>query len=317
MTSKFSKLYISPYTLEFKSSASFSPLNKTRFVEGALLAFEFEKTSIGYSDFLPWPVFGEENLASQLDKIKQGTLSKRFLIAMHNALLDAKARSQKRSVFFNLKIPDSHFLIEDLLNFSKEDLIMEKGFKAVKVKLIPSQISRQIDKLKFLYSHFKNIKWRFDLNGQSWTIWKSKLEFFKKDMDFIEDPLNDTKIKTEEKALFAQDWIPNSRLQIKIVKPSRDSLLSLIKGLSLSQWKRLVFTHSFDHPLGQSSSAFWAGIFYKIYPCFFETGNFNQSPFLKINSYPFYKEGPAFVPPSGFGFGFGESLKKEQWKRWL
>ena len=63
-----------------------------------------------------------------------------------------------------------------------------------------------------------------------------------------------------------------SPCQIKIVKPSRDCVSFLSRQQVFFQWKRLVFTHSFDHPLGQAGAAFWAESFYKIRPCFFETG---------------------------------------------
>ena len=92
----------------------------------------------------------------------------------------------------------------------------------------------------------------------------------------------------------------------------------LIKEVAFFSWKRLVFTHSFDHPLGQAVSVFWASVFYKNYRSFFETGGFINSLLLKETSYPLNQnKGPEFLPPSGFGFGFSDSLKKEKWKRWV
>ena len=241
----FFKLYISPYKLKFKNKG-LSPL------EGVLLAFDFGSALTGYSDFLPWPSFGEPSLSHQLNQIQQGLFSKRFLIAQQNASLDAQARSQKRNLLFGLKIPSSHFLIEDLLHFNKQKDLSEKGFQTVKVKLKAYKIPEQIKKLKSLYFHFKNKKWRLDLNGQSWSPWKEKLAFMKASIDFIEDPLADKAFKKEDKNLFAQDWTPCSPVQIKIIKPSRDSLKELPTKEILQKWKRLIFTHSFDHPLGAS-----------------------------------------------------------------
>ena len=308
------KLYISPYKLKFKNKNLFpSPL------EGSLLAFDFGSDLIGYSDFLPWPAFGEKTLSFQLNQIKKEVFNKRFLIAKQTASLDAQARIQKKNLLFGLKIPPSHFLIEDLFNFKKEEWIVAKGFQTVKVKLKSSKIKQQIDRLKRLYTHLQNMKWRFDLNGQSWSAWKNKLHFMKEDMDFVEDPLvSNSAFEKEDRSLFAQDWLPCSGFQIKIVKPSRDSLQDLLKELAFFRWKRLVFTHSFDHPLGQTATAFWAGLFYKNYSRFFETGAFTNSQFVEMDSYPLNpKQGPDFVPPSGFGLGFADSLKKEKWKRWL
>ena len=306
LANKF-KLYVSPYKLHFKNKHH-SPL------EGSLLAFDFGSDLTGYSDFLPWPNFGEANLSSQLKAMQEECFSNRFLIARHNAFLDAQARCQKRNLLFGLKLPSSHFLIDDLLHFKTEERVVEMGFQIVKVKLRPHKRNEQLDKLKSLYSGLKNIKWRLDLNGQRWSLWKDKLNFIKKSLDFVEDP-SSVPIEKEDKNLLAQDWIPFSHFQIKIVKPSRDSAQSLLKELALSCWKRLIFTHSFDHPLGQTAAAFHAGIFYKNHPRFFETGALTHSLF-QINSYPLH-QGPDFVPPIGFGFGFSDSLKKEPWKRWL
>jgi len=301
------KLYISPYTLYFKNKQC-PPL------EGSLLAIDFGSGLTGYSDFLPWPIFGESNLSNQLKAIKEGYFSNRFLIAKHNAFLDAQARSQKRNLLSGLRLPSSHFLIDNLLHFKTEERILEKGFQVVKVKLNPDRRNEQLEKLKALYSRLKNIKWRLDLSGQKWSLWKERLHFIKKELDFVEDP-NLTQVEKEDKNLLAQDWIPSSHFQIKIIKPSRDSTKSLLKELSLSHWKRLIFTHSFDHPLGQTATAFHAGIFYKNHPRFFETGALTHS-LSQIGSY-FLQQGPDFVPPAGFGFGFSDSLKKEPWKRSL
>ena len=308
------KLYISAYNLKFKNKSLFSsPL------EGALLAFDFGSGLTGYSDFLPWPAFGENTLSHQLKQIQRGRLSKRFLIAKHNAFLDAKARTQKRSLFFSLQIPSSHFLIEDLLSFKKPEWILERGFKTIKVKLKPYKINEQREKLKQLSGDLKEAQWRLDLNGMSWLVWKNKLDFLKNSVDFIEDPLPEkSSFGKQEQSLFAQDWINSPHFQIKIVKPSRDRLDFLIKELALFRWKRIIFTHSFDHPLGQAISAFWAGAFYKRYNRFFETGAFINTSLEEIASYPINsKTGAHFSPPGGFGFGFSDALTKENWRRWI
>ena len=303
------KLYISPYQLEFKKRGP-KPL------EGALLAFDFGLDLLGYSDFLPWPRFGEISLYQQLRQIKKGEFSQRFLIAKKSAFLDAKARSQKRSLFFGLKIPDSHFLIPDLLSFKSPGLA---GQKKIKVKLKPYKINRQISALKALSQNFKEARWRLDFNGMSWELWKNQLKFLKPSIDFIEDPrLKRASFEQKEKILFAGDWKSSPYFQIRIIKPSRDRLDLLIKELALFRWKRVIFTHSFDHPLGQLISAFWAGQFYKRHNSFFETGGLADLRLKEKAGYPLsQKTGPRFSPPGGFGFGFGSSLKKEPWRRWL
>ena len=91
---KISKLFISPYKLSFKNTGFLN-------LEGSLLAFNFKSDLIGYSDFLPWPAFGEPKLFNQLKAVQSGLFSKRFMISKHNAFLDALARqNKKKSVFW-------------------------------------------------------------------------------------------------------------------------------------------------------------------------------------------------------------------------
>ncbi len=303
------KLYISPYKIHFKNKRK-APL------EGSLLAFDFGWAGMGYSDFLPWPAFQELSLFQQLADMRKGRFSQRFLIARRGAWMDAQARAQQRNLLFGLKIPPSHYLIEDILIFKSEEEIAAKGFKAVKVKLKPYKEAAQAEKLKAFHSHLRGVKWRLDLNGQSWPAWRRRLDFIREGLDFVEDPLlNPRDMEKPDRKILAQDWTPSPYFQIKIVKPSRDALWDLLKELAFFRWKRLIFTHSFDHPLGQAMAAFYAGVFYKNSPRFFETGALTHSLF-KVRSYP-VEEGPDFAPPAGFGFGFSDSLKREKWKRWL
>ena len=303
------ELSISRYRLKFKNR-SLTPL------QGALLAFDFDSGLRGYSDFLPWPSFGEQELSQHLEQVRKGgVFSQRFLLAKHNAFLDARARQKKRNLFFGLKIPPSHYLIEDLLSFNQIKNIRKGGFQAVKVKLKAYKIPEQIQKIKALHLELGKVKWRFDLNGQDWLLWKEKLSFI--NMDFVEDPLVHRNPLKEERKLLAQDWMPSPHFQIKIVKASRDSVKDLLRGLASSRWKRLVFTHSFDHPLGQAVSAFWAGFFYRQYPHWIETGAFLNFQLEKLQNYKLESKGDTLIAPQGFGFGFGDSLKKEKWERYL
>ena len=147
------KLFISKYQLKFKNSQK-AGLN------GCLLLFDFGSGLRGYSDFLPWPLYGEKTLEEQLKDIQAGKFSRRFLIAKQQAFIDAKARREKRNLFFSLKIPSSHFLIENLLEFKFSKNIL--AFQIIKVKLKPYKILEQIKILKELSQLLKKVKWRFD-----------------------------------------------------------------------------------------------------------------------------------------------------------
>ena len=209
------KLFISKYELKFKSS-------KRANLEGCLFLFDFGSGLIGYSDFLPWSSYGERSLKKQLEDIKKGQFSQRFLIAKRQAFLDAKARLEKRSLFFSLKIPPSHFLIDNLLEFSFSKKI--DGFKIIKVKLKPFKVLEQLKVLKELNLLLKNVKWRFDLNGNSWKAWEPYLSFLKDQVDFIEDPK-----ERIAPYLLAEDWKQSPFAKIKIIKPARDSIFKLTK----------------------------------------------------------------------------------------
>ena len=298
---KHFKLFISKYQLRFKNFQRES-------LEGSLLFFNFGSGLKGYSDFLPWPLYGEKNLENQLADIRNGRFSQRFLIAKQQAFLDAKARLEKRNLFFSLKVPPSHFLIENLFEFKFSKRLF--AFKMVKVKLKPYKILEQVKILKELNQLLKNVKWRFDLNQSGWPEWESSLSFLKDRIDFIEDPK-----KPIDPILLAEDWSLFPTAEIKIVKAGRDSLTSLAK--QRQRWKRIVFTHSFDHPLGQASSAFWSALFYKYYPQFFEIGAFINFQLETVKGYEIESKGDSFIAPKGFGFGFSKALKNENWQKWV
>ena len=305
------KLYISLYQLRFKNKKfwAFNP-------KGALLAFDFGSGLTGYSDFLPLPCFGEKPLFAQLKEAKEGRESFRFCLARENAWRDAHARSENRSLFYGLKFPLSHFLIEDILSFSNWEKIPLLEYEYVKVKLRPKDPEKQTQKLKFLISAMPRLKWRLDLGGGGWPLWKNRLQFMEGRIDFIEDPFGAPSSGSDSR-LFAEDWLLNRAFSIKIAKPARDSLESLTKGLAASRWKRVVFTHSLEHPLGQAASAFHGARFYQNHGFLFEAGAFKCLSFYEeifcLNVNP----DPVFRPPKGSGFGFGEALKRENWRRWL
>ncbi len=305
------KIYISPYQLKFRDQ------KKTLLrLEGVLMSFNFDSKLTGYADFLPWPSFGEKNLSQQLDDVTRGVESNRFLITKRNAWLDAIARLKKQNLFYGLKIPPSHFLIENLLSFTEPEKILRENYRYVKVKLSSFHPEQQVKILKKIVSDLpKIIKWRLDLNFQKWSLWKEPLDFMKTQIDFIEDPFRDSYKMEKNPCFFAEDWRPNDCSKIRIVKPSRDSLESVTKGLAFSRWKRVIFTHSFDHPLGQAASVFWASKFYQIHPSLFETSALKCFAFKK-NKFYFHKtENPFLEIPRGFGFGFDRYLQEENWKR--
>lgn len=309
------RVYISPYQLKLQKEGM-KPL------QGVLLLFEFESGLKGYSDFLPWPQFGEPSLWKQLEDVKNGWESARWICAKNTALVEALARKEKRNLFFGLNIPKSHFLIEDILSFSSWRLLEKAEFNTVKIKLNKQEIQKALPQIKKVHIRYPHLKWRLDFNGSlkvhQWSALKESLEFLWNQIDFIEDPFqNFQRISESTNNLFAEDWISNPHATFRIVKPSKDSLYSLTKQMLLCQWKGIVFTHSQETLLGQAATAYWAGEFYKIHPSYSQTGAF-KSFSLKQNRWTFHEDkSPVFKPPSGWGLGFGDLLKKEPWKRWI
>ncbi|MCY4513471.1 MAG: hypothetical protein OXB86_07260, partial [Bdellovibrionales bacterium] len=151
------KVYISPYQLEFK--------NRSSFLQGVLLLFEFQPDLKGYADFLPWPRFGEKSLEKQLEDFRKGKESARLSQLKKIALCDALARKENRSLFYGLKIPDSHFLIEDVSSFSHWEQVEEAGYRIIKVKVQPKGFQNQIKKLQEGSQALPHCRWRLDLNG--------------------------------------------------------------------------------------------------------------------------------------------------------
>ena len=314
MFNKSFKVYTYPYQLKFNS----------KLLNGSLLCFEFKNQHRGYSDFLAWPKWDGSSLSKQLEDAKKGKFSKRFLIAKHNAFIDAMARSQKQNLFFGLNIPDSHFLIDDILSFKNPKEIFAWDYHCVKVKIKPKNLKLQIDKLKQLAKTMpETIRWRLDFNG-SVHISKNDLSFLWKQIDFIEDAPPSLSSQQIPSSFFASDWKTsvftsglktNPIFRTQIIKPSRDSLRDLYYKLARGLFNRVIFTHSFDHPLGQAISAYWAAQFYKNYPRLFEVSGLKCLKFIE-NDFFFHKDrGPKFQAPTGYGFGFDEILEKQNWKR--
>ena len=308
------KVYTSPYQLEFK--------NGSGCLQGTLLLFEFQTDLKGYGDLLPWPQFGEKPLKDQLEDLKKGKESPRLIRLKKMALCDALARKEKRSLFSGLKIPDSHFLIENVASFSGWDQVGEAGYQIIKAKIRPNNFQKQLKGLKEGSLALSHCRWRLDLNGslnfQEWDSFKKPLQFLWNKIEFIEDPFkNPENFSRQNSRLFAEDWIAHPGSAVRVVKPSRDSVDSLVQQLPHRQWKKIVFTHSQETLLGQAATAWQAGGFYKNYPSFWQTGAFKSHSFKKHKWTLNEKSHPVFKSPAGFGLGYGSFLETEPWKRWM
>ena len=308
------KAYISPYELEFQRGGGN--------LQGALLMFEFQSDLRGFCDFLPRPRFGERSFQKQMADFKKGRLSCRLKILKDIALCDALARREKRSLFFSLKVPESHFLIEDKAPLSLWEEISKAGYKVIKVKLKSRSFQEQTASLRAVCQAFPHFRYRLDLNGRlkpgDWPYFRKSFKFLWNHIEFIEDPFDKPLSFVGDGAdVFAQDWIVNPRSCIRVVKPSRDFLQRIIKDIPARPWKKIVFTHSQETLLGQAVTAWSAGVFYRKYPRFRAVGAFKCFSFKKSRWTSNGDRTPFFKPPAGFGLGFGYLLEKEPWIRWI
>lgn len=293
------------YELKFKSSS------KRR--NGTLVRFIFPGGMVGYADCHPWTEFGDLPLHLQ----KESLISQNYTpLATKTVLfgrLDAFARAQKKSLFENLKVPKSHYLIADASQFEKLDL---KNFSAVKIKLKGQ--SAELKFLQFLADKFSHCKWRLDFNSQ--LNKEEFLRFLKSTkqwhalIDYCEDPFPYTssswKMVEEEYGISLaadfeffkitrEDYLP----KVIVIKPAIQDLCS--------EDRRLIVTSYLDHPIGQLSAAYMAAKYMHSDEIagLLSHSVYEENPFSRELS-----QGADLIPPSGTGFGFDNLLKKLKWQ---
>ena len=186
---------------------------------GALLLVEFAPGFAGYSDFLPWPRFGERSLREQLKGMKNGRFSARGFCALKTAFLDAKARAAKRSLFFGLKIPDSHFLITSPpVSWKGWEYPIRAGYKTIKLKFRGfADFLTALPQLQQTAEAHPDLQWRLDFNGslkslKEWRALRRRLNFLQDRTEFfIEDPFPPgataaDRLSQKDRACIADDW---------------------------------------------------------------------------------------------------------------
>ena len=186
---------------------------------GALLLVEFAPGFAGYSDFLPWPRFGERSLREQLKGMKNGRFSARGFCALKTAFLDAKARVSKRSLFSGLKIPDSHFLITSPpVSWKEWEYPIRAGYKTIKLKFRGfADFLTALPQLQQTAEAHPDLQWRLDFNGslkslKEWRALRRRLNFLQDRTEFfIEDPFPPgataaDRLSQKDRACIADDW---------------------------------------------------------------------------------------------------------------
>lgn len=335
---KILRIDYSIYELESK----FHPNSRTNYVKraGCLLRFLFKDIGFGYADCHPLEEFGDAPLKNHIALLEKKEFTNLTQRSSHFAKLDATFRKNLSSAFElenevnletldikKLSVPKNHFTAPAFLK--KEDVLSRKkeGFDKFKFKFgrhIPNEINYLHDNAKFFAEN--EIKIRIDYNGNLDSIQTlNELIAYKDIIDFVEDPFfeineqNYHSLKKISKHLnFAMDFIQfdptinisnsNDIFIYKIVKPARENYFKL----KYKPAKKMIFTSSMDHPLGQMCAMYEASLSKTQEQCglithyAFETNPYSEQLVVK---------NAQLLPLNDIGFGFDSLLQAEKWKR--
>ncbi len=316
----FKKVWLSFYELKKKHQ------NFVR--HGVLLKVEFARSIIGHADLHPWPEKGEEDLPFHLKSLKEKNPSPLCVRALTLAYEEALSREEGKYLLAGLKIPISHYLIEDIENFQNVDKVLREGFRVFKVKLA-SPLERQTRKLiDWMENLGSLVRWRVDfyekLDGEKWKKW---LEQFPPSpfLDFIEIPFEYTEKlcgKSSPWPLALDVWESGKRttspsLPYLVWKCSRKNFNELLEKWQANLFEKVVFTHSLAHPVDQLMSASCAARFYRMCPSLEQVCGLVQKDIYETHAFSLPDSGPFFPRRSGLGLGFDEMFKHLSWKKWV
>jgi O-succinylbenzoate synthase len=331
------RIFYSPYELKPRSSLSSRASVEARSGtllsrQGALLKIEHDDLGIGYADLFPWPELGDQPLADQLAMLQSGLFTSLSRNSFVFTRADARARSEKKSLWEGLTLPRSHQLITDiasLLTGEKLDLVLSEGFDRIKIKLgrEPKSEAESLNKLAKKLSGKAKLRLDFNssLTKSNWqTFCESLLPEAVNVIDFIEDPIEwDAKEgfgPSPRQLKLAVDRSSDTVIDsttcpdVIIIKPAvSDVASSLVKA---KNWhKRIVFTSYLDHPLGQLWAAWSAASAAKettIDICgLLSQDAYEPHPFQTLLK----TQGPNLTPPHGTGIGWDDELESFcEWK---
>lgn len=302
------KITYAPY--ELKPKFSFGPKTGKTARRGALLRFDFPGIGPGHADCHPWETLGDLSLEKQLSLLKNGETTPLTKRSLYFAKLDATARAKKKSLFENIVVPKSHFLITDYLKTSLPD-----DWEIVKIKC-RDQLPKIAEKL-----NRETRKWggkiRFD--GNNLFTQNEIANFLEKlsskvraAIDFFEDPFPFRSevwqnLQKRFEVPFAKDHqaVPGEAgYDIVILKPDIQDLKPFQKSA-----KRKIVTGYLGHPFGQLCAAYEASLCTREVCGLLSHLAFDPNPY----SQQLALRGARLIPPAGTGFGFDNLLKKEDW----
>lgn len=297
---------------------------------GALLKVDWPE-GVGYADLHPWPEFGDVYLKEQLkilaDHVKSGQqtlLSKLQKQSLHFSQLDAEARSKNKSLFDEIEIPTSHYLITREEQISEENLseVTKAGFQKIKVKVGGEPLIAAISVAELAGNTSQKL--RLDINAQ-WSASEFKFfadkipKEFKTRIEFVEDPFHSAQdhwsILSETYGMkFARDFEAGDSYAVRILKPAAEDIFDIAKNEKPEV--QFVATSYLDHPLGQMSAAYAAAKLKQQYgERVLECGLLSQNVYEPTEfSEALSVKGPNFKKIEGTGFGFDQLLKQVRWQ---
>jgi O-succinylbenzoate synthase len=328
------ELWASPYTLQSLRTPNASSASLSR--NGSLLRIVTE-TGVGYADLHPWPSLGDPSLTEQLQGLRDGRTTALSRRSLELAKIDLEFRALKRNAFQGLEIPESHFLIAEILKFTRAELasVMARGFRTLKIKM-GRDISKELSQVIALQDALISFRLRFDFNGT--LSLADFLEFAREfpeslraQIDFIEDPMpwhapewQEAHARTGFPLAFDRlsdgqfeelERAPSTAYQWCILKPAIQEPDRIVQ-LAEVTGARLAVTSYMDHPLGQMSAAFEAA---RLSQAGISLGTCGLLTHIELEDSAWTRAietvGPQLQPPVGFGFGFDSLLESADWER--
>lgn len=298
------KIWISPYQLVRQVDGGVR--------QGSLIKLQTDDFVEGFSDWFPWPEFGDCNFSDLVKELKSSNPSFKTKISLECAAIDGLAREQGVSLLHGVHLRN-HFLCLNPLTVRTEELkkIWDQGYKTLKFKVGKNWEQEKIQLRDWTTEHPSEIRWRLDFNGQASAGVVGDLLEFSDRLEFVEDPYPDWKL-WGEKDYWAYDQPGFSydkvRARWQVIKPAQQQITDVCAN-------NIVFTSSLDHPIGIAHAALMA---HRYGPQIWDYG---------LSSHHVYTESVfsehllmlgaelSFIPEKGIGFT--ELLKNCEWQQVL
>ena len=325
------RLYCAHYVLQAKSRLSARAQTRER--EGALLMLETNE-GVGFADIHPWPELGDLPLKEQLERLARGENTALTARSLAHAELDRRARSEGQSLFADLKVPRSHWLISDLESLSAAELerVRECGFRSLKIK-VGANLVRERDALVRLRG-LSEFALRFDFNetatfGDCLAWVKTLPSNLRERIEFLEDPIAwDATAWRELRAsaglnLARDRGVPGDTHSVReafswlVIKPATQDAMALALW-AREQGLRIVLTSYLDHPVGQLGAAHFAALIAREHSDSDFLGDCGLVSHLSYETNEFSEAldvvNGCLQAPNGTGIGFDELLRRQNWR---